>query len=178
MAAAILWIMAISIEYPLHLQPPGSGTIYDLNQVMFLVAISGFVIGILGLMWSQAAGQGWFGKLALGLFALGWILIAIATLLSLFTGSNDSLLFPLGGLAASLGCLLSGIAIATANRWQGWQRWSVLIYAIYYWAALFLPLVIANREPNQVTETIWGLAWLLVGLALYTYNRRPAALAV
>jgi hypothetical protein len=169
--AGFLWIVAISIEYPLHLQPPGSGTIYNLNQVMFLVANLGYVIGILGLVWSHAAGDGWFGKIALGLFGLGWVVIMIATILSLFTGNNDSLLFPLGGLSASLGCLLSGIAIVIAKRWLGWQRWSVLIYAIYYWAALFLPLVIANQEPNQITETIWGLAWLLIGFALYSNGR-------
>lgn len=178
MAAAILWIVAISIEYPLHLQPPGSGTVYNLNQAMFLVAITGYVIGIAGLIWSQAAGNGWFGKIALSLFGLGWIMIIIATILSFFSGDNDSFLFPLGGLSASLGCLLSGIAIATAKRWQGWQRWSVLIYAIYYWAALFLPLVIANQEPNQITETIWGLAWLLIGFALYSNSRNPEMVTV
>jgi hypothetical protein len=178
MAAAMLWIVAISIEYPLHLQPPGSGTVYNLNQAMFLVAITGYVIGIAGLIWSQAAGNGWFGKIALSLFGLGWIMIIIATILSFFSGDNDSFLFPLGGLSASLGCLLSGIAIATAKRWQGWQRWSVLIYAIYYWAALFLPLVIANQEPNQITETIWGLAWLLIGFALYSNSRNPEMVTV
>lgn len=178
MAAAILWIVAISIEYPLHLQPPGSGTVYNLNQAMFLVAITGYVIGIAGLIWSQAAGNGWFGKIALSLFGLGWIMIIIATILSFFSGDNDSFLFPLGGLSASLGCLLSGIAIATAKRWPGWQRWSVLIYAIYYWAALFLPLVIANQEPNQITETIWGLAWLLIGFALYSNSRNPEMVTV
>jgi len=140
------------------------------NQVMFLVAITGFVIGILGLLWSHAAGNGWFGKIVLSLFALGYIVIMVATTLSLFSG-NSSQLFPLGGFSASLGCLFSGIAIVIAKRWQGWQRWSVMIYALYYWAALFLPLVIANQEPNQITETIWGLAWLLIGLVLFTNSR-------
>lgn len=170
-AAAIIWILAITIEYPLHLQPPGSGTIYFLNQMMFLVAIFGYVIGIIGLIWSRAAGNGWFGKIAFALFALGYIVIMVATTFSLFTGNNDSFLFPLGGITATLGCLLSGIAIVTAKRWLGWQRWSVMIYALYYWAALFLPLVIANQEPNQITETIWGFAWLLIGFALYSNSR-------
>lgn len=176
--AAIIWIIAISIEYPLHLQPPGSGTMFYVNQAMFLVASLGYLIGVLGLMWTQATGSSWFGKIALGLFGLGWIVIMVATILSLFTGNNDSPLFPLGGLSASLGCLLSGIAILTAKRWQGWQRWSVLIYAIYYWAALFLPLIVANREPNQITETIWGLAWLLIGFALFTTSRYPEEVTV
>jgi len=36
MIADIIWIMAISIEYPLQLQPPGSGSIIYLDQAMFL----------------------------------------------------------------------------------------------------------------------------------------------
>ena len=177
-SAAIIWIIAITIEYPLHLQLPGSGTPFYLNQSMFLAANIGYVIGILGLMWVKAAGNGWFGKIALGLFASGWVILVVATIWSLFTGNNENPLFPIGGLAASIRCLLAGVAIVTAKRWQGWQRWSVLIYAVYYWAALFLPLAIANREPNQITETIWGLAWLLIGLALYTNHQSPEVVTV
>jgi hypothetical protein len=168
MIAAGIWVGAISIEYPFHLEPPGSGALFQLNQAMFLVAMSGFLTGILGLIWSRAGGHAWFATLALGLFGLGWGLLILATLIGLFVGNNDLFLFPLGGLLASLGCLLSGIVIVIAKRWQGWQRWSVLIYALYYWAALFLPLVIANQEPNQITETIWGFAWLLIGAAMLT----------
>lgn len=178
MTAAIIWIIAISIEYLFHLQPPGSGLMYFLNQFLFLIAIAGYVATIGTLIRARVAGDGWFGKIALGLFGLGWSLLLLGQILDLIMNNHDLFLFPLGGLMASLGCLLSGIAIVTAKRWQGWQRWSVLIYAIYYWAALFLPLVIANQEPNQITETIWGLAWLLIGLALFTNSRNPEAVTV
>ena len=168
MSAAILWIIAITMEYHYDLKPPGSGALYDLNQLMFITAIAGHLTGIFGLIWARAAGEGRFGRFTLGLFAFGYSILIVATIVSLPAGNNDNWLFPMGGLAASLGCLLAGISISTAKRWQGWQRWSVLIYAIYYWAALFLPLVIANQEPNQITETIWGFAWLLIGFALYS----------
>ena len=171
MSAAILWIIAITMEYHYDLKPPGSGVLYDLNQLMFIMANAGLLTGIFGLIWTRAAGEGLFGRFALGLFAFGYSILIVATIVSLPAGNNDNWLFPIGGLAASLGCFLAGIAIATAKSWQGWQRWSVLIYAIYYWAALFLPLVIANQEPNQITETIWGFAWLLIGLALFTNSR-------
>jgi hypothetical protein len=178
MAAAILWIIAILIEYRYDLQPPGRGLLYILNQLMFLVALTGYLIGILGLIGGRAAGDGRFGRFTLGLFAFGYSILIVATIVSLPAGNNDNLFFPIGGLAASLGCLLSGIAIVTAKRWQGWQRWSVLIYAIYYWAALFLPLVIANQEPIQITETLWGLAWLLIGFALYSNSRNLEVVTV
>ena len=166
---AIIWIVAITIEYPFHLQPPTSGLLAALDQSLFILAHIGFIAGILGLFWSKAAGDGWFSKLSLGLFGIGWSLIAIGTLYALITNNYETFFLPIGGIMASLGCLLSGIAIA--RNWSGWQRWSVLIYALYYWAALFLPLVIANQEPNQITETIWGLAWLLIGFALYSNGR-------
>lgn len=168
MSAAILWIMAITMEYHYGLKPPGRGVLYNLNQIMFILANVGHLTGIFGLIRAQAAGEGRFGRFAVGLFAFGYGFLIVATLVALPAGNNDNWLFPIGGLAASLGCMLSGIAVATAKRWQGWQRWSVLVYAIYYWAALFLPLAIANQEPNQITETIWGLAWLLIGFALYS----------
>jgi hypothetical protein len=177
-AAAILWIIAITIEYRYDLQPPGRGLLYVSNQLMFLVALAGYLTSIFGLIWGRVAGEGRIGRYALGLFAFGYSILIVATIVSLPAGNNDNLFFPIGGLAASLGCLLSGIAIVTAKRWQGWQRWSVLIYAIYYWAVLFLPLVIANQEPNQITETIWGLAWLLIGLALYSNGRNSEMVTV
>jgi hypothetical protein len=167
-AGAILWIIALFIEYGLGLQPPGSSTLFYLNQAMFLVAMVGFVTGIVGLMWARAAGDGWFGKIALGLFAAGWIVLIVATIVAPLTGNYDLPLFPIGGLGSTVGGLLAGVALAVAHRWSGWQRWSVLIYALYYLAALFLPVVIANQEPTLITESIWGIAWMLIGLAVYT----------
>jgi hypothetical protein len=169
--AALVWIVAISIEYPFNLQPPGNGALYFLDQFLFLIAIAGYVATIGTLIQMRVAGNGWFGRVALGLFGLGWSLLLLGQILDLILNNHDLFLFPLGGVMASLGSLLSGIAIVTAKRWQGWQRWSVMIYAVYYWAALFLPLVIANQEPNQITETIWGFAWLLIGFALYSNSR-------
>jgi hypothetical protein len=172
MAAAIIWILAISLEYSFQLQQksPDNGIMFYLNQILFIIAMLGYLTGIFGLAQTRAGGDGWFAKVAIGLFGLGWSLLILGTLIELFTNSKG-FLFPVGGILASLGCLLSGIAIVTAKRWQGWRRWSVLIYALYYWAALFMPLVIANQEPNQITETIWGFAWLLIGFALYSTSR-------
>jgi hypothetical protein len=167
-AGAIVWIFALFIEYGLGLQPPSSGALFYLNQAMFLVAMTGFVLGIVGLMWAQATGDGWLGRIALGLFALGWIVLIVATIVAPLTGNYDLPLFPIGGLVATVGGLLAGVAVAVGHRWSGWQRWSVLVYALYYLVALILPLVVANQEPTLITEAIWGLAWMLIGLAVYT----------
>ena len=59
-AAAVLWVAAITIEYRYGLKPPGTGALYTINQGMFIAAILGYLIGILGLVWSRAAGTGRF----------------------------------------------------------------------------------------------------------------------
>ena len=64
--------------------------------------------------------------------------------------------------------------ICRAGRLGGWARWVVLAYALYYLIALFVPLVF-GAEPNIVTETVWGLAWVVVG---YTVRRAAQGEAV
>ena len=165
-AASLLWIVAIFMQYGYGLKPPGSGTLFSINQIMFSVATAGWITGIVGLLWARATGNGWFGKSALGLFAFGWIVLLVAGLLALVTGNHDLPLFPIGGLTSTVGGLLAGVAVVGARRWGGWQRFSVLFYALYYFLVLMLPLMIADREPDLVTEVLWGLAWIPIGIAL------------
>ncbi len=171
LGAGLLWVVAILIEYRYGLKPPGHGTLYAINQGMFFIAEVGYVIGIFGLMWARAAGNGWFGKIALGLFAFGWIVILVAQPLAWITRDNNLALFPIGGLSAALGGLLAGVAVIVAGRWKGWQRFTVLFYSLYYLLALLLPLFIANQGPTLVTESLWGLAWLPIGSALVSQAR-------
>ncbi len=179
MGAGLLWAAAILIEYRYGLKPPGQGTLYSINQSMFFVAQAGYLTGIFGLMWARAAGDGWFGTIALGLFAFGWAALLVAEPLAWITRNNNLALFPIGGLTAALGALISGIAVVVAGRWKGWQRFSVLFYALYYILALLLPLFIANQGPTLATESLWGLAWLPIGAALIRHARgeRTPALA-
>ena len=176
--ASALWIVSVFIQYRYDLQPPGSGTLLYINQGMFFAAIAGWVTGIFGLIWARAAGHGWFGKLALGLFAVGWIVLLVALPLGVITDNPDLPLFPIGGLATTIGGLLAGIAVVVARRWHGWQRVSVLFYSLFYLIVLFLPIAIANREPTMLTEVLWGLAWLPIGYALVSNTIRQTRLAI
>ncbi len=169
-AGSLLWVAAILVEYGFGLKPPSSGTLYYLNQAMFFVAEAGWVTGIFGLIWARAAGSGAFGKIALGIFAFGWITLVVAIPVGIIAGSQDIALYPLGGLTSMLGGLLAGAAVVAARRWQGWQRFSVLFYALYYFLVLMLPLFLTGQAggPTMVTEVLWGLAWLPMGYALVT----------
>lgn len=166
--AGLLWAIAIFIEYHYSLKPPNHGVLYAIDQGMFFIAEAGYVIGIFGLIWAKAAGNGRFGKFALGLFALGWIVLLVAAPLAWITRDNNLPLFPVGGLAAMLGGLLAGTAVVIAHRWTGWRRYSVLFYALYYLLVMLLPLFVLRQGPTLVTESIWGLAWLPMGVALAT----------
>jgi hypothetical protein len=180
MVAALLWIVALLIEYDYNLFPPGSGPLFVMNQSMFAFAMVGYILGILGLFRARAAG-GWFGKITLGLFLTGWVAIFLALVVSLLTGSTAlELLAPIGGILGNLGGLLAGIAIALARRWHGWQRFAVLIYGLYFLLVIVLPNIIAEQEPTLITESGWALAWLLIGAAVYTSNStvQPAQTAL
>lgn len=173
--AGMLWAVAILIEYRFGLKPPNHGNLYAVDQGTFFVAQLGYVTGIIGLMRARAAGDGWLGKAALGLFAFGWIVLVVAQLLAWVTRDNNLPLFPIGGLAAMLGGLLAGAAVVAARRWTGWQRFSVLVYALYYLCALLLPLFIAHHGPTLITESLWGLAWLPIGVALASQTHTSRA---
>lgn len=171
--AGVLWAIAILIEYRFGLKPPNHGVLYAIDQGMFFVAQLGYVAGIFGLIWARAAGDGWFGKVAVGLFALGWIMLVIAAPLAWITRDNNLPLFPIGGLTAMLGGLLAGVAVVVARQWTGWGRYTVLFYALYYLLALLVPLFLANHGPTLVTESLWGLAWTPIGAALVSQARGP-----
>lgn len=112
MAGAVFWIIALLIEYRYGLLPPGSGTLFTITQSMFAVAMIGYIVGLLGLFWARVVG-GWFGRITLALFFLGWCAIFVALAASLLTDSAAlELLAPIGGILGNFSALLAGIAVA------------------------------------------------------------------
>lgn len=169
MASAVLWLIALFIEYGFHLQPPGDGSfMYFADQILFFVALAGYLVMLLGLWQSKAAGDGIFGKISLGLFITGLAALLIAQIVQWLTNNADFFLFPIGGIFQLLGGLLTGIAVITSKSWDGWQRFTPLLQGLYYLIALFLPIVISNQSPTQLGESVWQGAWFLTSLALFT----------
>ncbi len=70
-AAGVLWTVAAMMQGAYSLQSSSDGVLYYLNEAMYFVAQAGFVLGIFGLIWARAAGNGWFGKIALHIDRLG-----------------------------------------------------------------------------------------------------------
>jgi hypothetical protein len=169
MASAGLWLVALFIEYGYGLQPPGDGSLsYLADQIIFFIALAGYLIMLLGLWQSRAAGAGLFGKISLGIFIAGLVSLLIAQIVQLLTNNPDFFLFPVGGIFQLLGGLLTGTVVVTAKRWTGWQRFAPLLQSLYYVIALFLPIVVSNQSPTQLGESLWQVTWFITSLALFT----------
>jgi hypothetical protein len=174
MAGAVIWIIAVIMEAGLGLKTPDSGPLNNVNQLIYSMGMIGILIGILGLLWGDAV-KGTFGRIAVILFALGYLILVSANLLTVSSGSEDQILYPIGGIVSLLGAVFTGIAVAVEKRWSGWQRFMPLIHAAFVFFVLYLPLFIANQEPTPLKELLWGVSLLLMGLAVYTSpNQLPA----
>jgi hypothetical protein len=169
MGSALLWLIALFIEYANGLQPPGNGSIlYYVDQVLFFIALAGYLVMLLGMWRAKATGDGVFGKISLGLFIAGLVSLLIAQIVQWLTNNPDFFLFPVGGIFQLLGGLLTGIAVVTARGWDGWQRFAPLLQGLYYLIVLFLPIVISNQSPSQLGESLWQVTWFITSLALFT----------
>jgi hypothetical protein len=173
MIAAGLWLAALSIEYRYGLQPPGNGSwLYYTDQFMFFLALVGYLIMLLGLWQSKAMGDGRFGKISMGIFIAGIAALLIAQVVQWLTNNADFFLFPIGGIFQLLGGVLTGFAVVTAKRWDGWQRFAPLLQGLYYLIVLFIPIVVSDQSPTQFTEGMWQVTWFFTSLALFTKSNK------
>lgn len=172
MFGAALWLVALFIEYAYDLFTPREGALFAANQAMFLVAQLCYLVAIFGLMRVKAAGDGRFGRISLGLFFFGWTALASGGVLSSVSDTPIAdVLILIGAIASTLGGLLAGIAVAVARRLGGFWRFAPLTQGLYQLFVGFLPVVIAGREPTQLTESLWTGTWFLIGLALFASAR-------
>lgn len=133
-------------------------------EAIFVILQSLLLAGFFGIWWSDGMGRGLFGKIAFGLGALGHILFVLFEAYGLIMGDLPPV-FPLAPLTSAVGILLTGIAVLTAKRWQGWTRWMPLLTGLYPWLFMF-PFLFITGEPNEYTIGLWGLVRLVLGLAI------------
>lgn len=170
MAGAVFFFLNLLVEYRYDLFPPASGPLAIANQLGFFVGMIGLLIMLIGLWRARAAGEGRFGRLALGLFIAAWATLILGGFIILFSDAG-LILQPVGGLGGLLGALLTGIAVVLARRWTGWQRFAPL------GQGLFMPAMMIVRgtfDPMFIIEAVWMGLWFLTSLALYTAQPQPA----
>ena len=157
----VLWVLTLAL---LTAIADGS-TGFMVSEVVLVVVQVMLLVGVLGLLWSGAAGPGWFAKGALAVALVGRILFVLAELHALVLGSDDTPLLPLSALLTAVGMLLVGVAVLRTGRWNGWTRVTPLLCGLYPFLAMF-PLIAITSAPNPWTIAAWGVFWTLLGLAL------------
>lgn len=143
--------------------PPGTDAFY-LFEAIWLVVQLLLLVGFLGLIWSDAVGPGIFGRIALGVAALGHVLFVVAETHGLLSGATSELL-PVAALVSALGLFLVGIVVIVAGHWQGWARFVPLLAGVYFFMGM-LPFIIFADAPNPFAIGGWGLLRLILGLAI------------
>lgn len=173
MFGALLFFVGLLIEYRYALFPPGSGSLFVINQIMFDVAMSSILVMLWGMRNARAGGNGRFARITLTIFPIGWAALILGDIISLISGNFDNLLFPLGGLTMMIFGLLAGIAVAIGKQWSGWSRFAPLLQGVYFLLVMMiLPLILTgSNDPTLLTESLWMVTWFLLGLALFVNAR-------
>ena len=175
MAGALLWLLSVLMQTLFGLETGAStGPLYLAHQAVAFLAMGLIGYGYLGIAWGGGVVNR-FGRVSTALVGLGYGLVIAGGILALILGNGaDSplfLLFPLGGLLTALGVLFSGIAVARAGSWRGWQRWVPLLYAAFLWLAVEIPLVAGLTDGPGM----WGELGMGVGLFLVALGTSTAA---
>jgi len=157
--------------FPVH--NPSLG--FTFRQVLVSLIHALVLLGIIGLVRSGAAGNGWLAKIGLGLALLGGALFIPAELILL---GNNTLGNSLDGLCAvmmAVGFTLVGIPVIQAHRWHGWHRFTPLLAGLYIFLVLLPVLAIAHGGPSLFWALGgWSVPLLLLGVSLRAEARaRP-----
>lgn len=169
---AILWMIAVIMQYSFNLSEPNESVLSTVIELIFLISLAGVAVGFLGLIPGGAV-VNTFGKTTVILYAVSRGFIIFGGLAGLFLQGQESpigLVFPIGGVLGDISALLIGIAVITARRWAGWQRWMPLAHFLVLFFAVSLPLGLGLTPdgPGLPGELVMGVMLLGVALAVFT----------
>ena len=163
MIAGALLQMVLGIALaPLQAREPVLWPIAALNALSHLLLIA----GVVGLAKSGAAGRGPLAAAGLGLTLLALAELIAAEVIWVVAGEESAVLFySTATLALMLGLILAGVALLRTGRWTGWNRFAVLATGLFIPLILLPAFALPGYAPNYAIG-LWGVCWLLVGLAL------------
>jgi hypothetical protein len=170
-AGGLLWIAAFLIQ--MVLPQSTAGPLAVASQALFPLALMGTVATTLGLDIGGAVRGSRFGTIVIKAFLLSQLVLIVGILSSLGSDGSDSPLIGLGGIASNIGLILTGIAVVTARRWDGWSRYAPLVAGAYVFFGTFLPSVVANQDPPMLALILMGVMNALVGVGLIAHANRP-----
>jgi hypothetical protein len=142
-------------------QIPPPWWIATLNAVSHPLLIA----GVIGLARSGAAGRGRLATTGVGLTLLGLVVLTVAEVLSLINMDTAVLFYSAATLLMLLGLILLGIAALRAGRWTGWRRFTPLVCGLFIPVVLLPSFALPGLASNYAIG-VWGVCWLMLGLAL------------
>ena len=172
-AAALLFMACLVIEYRYGLFPDQNlGAANTANQIGFTLALLGWAGALVLLLRARLAARGRFATAAVTILVFGLLALVAANLITTGSGSQDSPLYPIGGLAQLLGVVLTGIALARQDRLHGWDRLAPVFFALAYLAFFAATFLVLDGEPIFTVELLFPLSWIALGGALIHDSRR------
>jgi len=166
-AAGILWL--VNWTYLLAVDAAERTAGWYAGEIIAAAAILGTAALSGGLWWIGAGGTGRVARTALATWTVGWLLVFGGEMSEIATGTQDSPLFPIGGILATLAGIVCGIVIVRARVLDGWRRWMPLAWTLWY--GLVLGGVMAVAEHTWLAtaaELVQYLLILLTGAGLAT----------
>lgn len=139
---------------------------FTVRQLLVVISHALVLIGLLGLVRSNAAGKSPLAKIGLGILLLGGALFIPSELILLV---NDPLGSSLDGICAILmavGFTLTGIAVLLTRLWQRWHRFMPLLCGLYIFLVILPILAITDGPALFLALGGWGVPLLLLGGSL------------
>lgn len=160
---ALLQLVLGTIQHVAPVWPPSLA--FSIRNSAIALSHLLVLIGVIGLARTGAAGNGWLGKIGLGIAIVGGILFIPSELLIQFNQTLGSNLDGMCAMLLGLGLVLAGIAVIRARQWQGWHRVMPLLTGLYVFLVIF-PAFAITKGPNFLALAGWGVPALLFGIAL------------
>lgn len=160
---ALLQLVLGTIQHVAPVWPPSLA--FSIRNSAIALSHLLVLIGVIGLARTGGAGNGWLGKIGLGIAIVGGILFIPSELLIQFNQTLGSNLDGMCAMLLGLGLVLAGIAVIRARQWQGWHRVMPLLTGLYVFLVIF-PAFAITKGPNFLALAGWGVPALLFGIAL------------
>ncbi len=168
-AGALLQIVLGIPLASLQAQDPPPTAIPVLNIISHLLLMA----GVAGVARSGAAGQSRVGVVGLAVALLGLTVLVVAEVSWLAGLAATEVLYGIATLAMVLGLILAGVAVARAGRWAGWHRFILLACGLFIPLVLIPSFALPGLAMNYAIG-LWGVCWLLLGLALRSEAARES----
>jgi hypothetical protein len=86
-------------------------------------------------------------------------------LLLLLIHQDIKVFMPLGAFFTGIGMIIVGFQTLKGGEWKDWKKFTPLLVGLYPFVVMF-PVLLLTGSPNVYLIMLWGLPWLLLGIAL------------